>query len=344
MGFLMNNMVLSSNSSFKEAIKLLDENGHGFLAVTDEENRLIGILTDGDVRRAILNDKSDLHEIINKIPVTMRAGVSRKKVFYELKKLYRKHMPIVDEQGFLKDVVILDESEFDLKPNWVVIMAGGLGSRLGTLTKDTPKPMLPINNKPILEHIIELFVSHGFTKFMLSVNYKAQVIKEYFKDGSDFGIEVRYLEETKKLGTGGALSCINMELDAPFFVTNGDVLTSLDYEELLSFHSLNASQATMCIRQTNYQVPYGVVEIDHEANILNLREKPKLDFFINSGIYILDPLALDYVPKDEYFDLPELFNILKEQGHTTKSYEINGYWVDMGRPEDYASIKEKLEW
>ncbi len=339
----MKNMILSNNSSFKEAIRLLDKNGHGFLAVTDEQGRLIGILTDGDVRRAILNDKSELVDIINKEPVTMLEGVSKKQVFYELKKLYRKHMPIVDSCGVLKDVVILDEAEFDLKPNWVVIMAGGLGTRLGELTKDTPKPMLPVNNKPILKHIIELFVSHGFTKFMLSVNYKAHVIKDYFKDGSELGIEIKYLEETKKLGTGGALSCIDIELDAPFFVTNGDVLTSMDYEELLNFHKLSASQATMCIRESSYQIPYGVVEIDQGNNILNLHEKPVSNFFINTGVYVLNPRVLDYVPHDEFFNLPELFSILREQGHSTKSYEINDYWVDMGRPEDYALIKEKLE-
>lgn len=339
----MKNLILSKSSSFKEAIKLLDMNGHGFLAVTDEAGKLIGILTDGDVRRAILDDKTELLDIINKEPVTMPEGVSRKNVFYELKKLYRKHMPIVDCNGFLKDVIILDEAEFDLKPNWVVIMAGGLGTRLGDLTKDTPKPMLPVNNKPILKHIIELFISHGFTKFMLSVNYKANVIKEYFKDGSELGIEIKYLEETKKLGTGGALSYIDVPMNDPFFVTNGDVLTSLDYEDLLKYHKDSLSQATMCIRESSHQIPYGVVELDEEKNILNLHEKPVSKFFINTGVYVLNPDVLDYVPHNEFFDLPDLFSILRKNNYVTKSYETGDYWVDMGHPEDYALIKDKLE-
>ena len=338
----MKNMILSDQSSFKEAIKILDQNGHGFLAVTNKNNQLIGILTDGDVRRAILNDKTELLDIINKNPVTMLYGVTKKQVLYELKKLYRKHMPIVDKKGILKDVVILDEAEFDLKPNWVVIMAGGLGTRLGELTKDIPKPMLPVNNQPILKHIIDQFVAHGFTKFMLSVNYKAQVIKDYFKDGSEFGIQITYLEETKKLGTGGALSCINIDLKEPFFVTNGDVLASLDYETLLNYHYSTNSLATMCIRKSSYQVPYGVIDIDESNNILGLNEKPIYQFFINTGVYVLDPKVLSYVPRDEFFDLPELFRILNVKGFSTKSYEIKDYWVDMGRPEDYASIQKKL--
>lgn len=339
----MKNMILSNNSSFKEAIRLLDKNGHGFLAVTDEQGKLIGILTDGDVRRAILNDQSELVDIINKKPVTMLEGVSKKKVFYELKKLYRKHMPIVDDSGVLKDVFILDEDEFNLKPNWVVIMAGGLGTRLGELTKDTPKPMLPVNNKPILKHIIEMFISHGFTRFMLSVNYKANVIKDYFKDGSELGIEIKYLEETKKLGTGGALSHINIPINDPIFVTNGDVLTSLDYEELLTYHNRSGSQATMCIRESSYQIPYGVVEVDSEQNILNLCEKPVSKFFINTGVYVLNPNVLSYIPDNEFFNLPDLFGILQQKKYVTKSFEMSDYWVDMGHPEDYALIKEKLE-
>ena len=252
-------------------------------------------------------------------------------------------MPIVDSDGILKDVIVLDDSEFNLKPNWVVIMAGGLGTRLGELTKDTPKPMLKVGVKPMLEHIIDMFVSHGFTKFMLSVNFKAEIIKDHFKNGSDFGIEVRYLEEKKRLGTGGALSLIDIEVNEPFFVTNGDVLSSLDYEELLDFHNKENSDATMCTRKDSYQIPYGVIDIDNENNIVTMKEKPCIEFFINTGIYALDPKVLKYIPKGKFFDLPSLFDILKSNHQTTKSFEITDYWVDMGKPSDYEAINKKME-
>lgn len=338
----MKHLVLSETATFKEAIQLLDTNGNGFLAITNDSGQLVGILTDGDIRRAILNNKTELSEIINTSPMTMEEGQSRKNIILKLKELHRKHMPIVDKNMILKDVVVLDEEEFNLKPNWVVIMAGGLGTRLGELTKDTPKPMLKVGVKPMIEHIIDMFVAHGFTKFILSVNYKAEVIKEYFQDGSKFGIEVKYLEEKKRLGTGGALSLINFKLDEPFFVTNGDVLSSLDYEKLLAYHKEQQSTATMCIRKDSYQIPYGVIEVDDESNIVAMKEKPIKEFFINTGIYVLAPEVLSYVPEDEFFDMPRLFDVLKDDKKTIKSFEITDYWVDMGRPSDYEKIKEDL--
>lgn len=339
----MKNMILTENSTFKDAIKILDQNGNGFLAIVDENQKLIGILTDGDIRRAILDNKTNLLDIINQDPMTMDSGLTKQNIIHRLKELHRKHMPIIDQDGILHDVITLDDEEFDLKPNWVVIMAGGLGTRLGELTKNTPKPMLEVGNKPMLEHIIEMFVSHGFTKFMLSVNFKSEIIKEYFKDGQDLGIEVKYLEETKRLGTGGALSLIDLDLDEPFFVTNGDVITSIDYEKLLDYHKENISSGTMCVRKSSYQIPYGVIELDNKNNILDLKEKPKYDFFINTGIYVLSPEVLKYVPKDEFFDLPSLFKLLNKEGHVNKSYEISDYWIDMGQLDDYMSIKNKLE-
>lgn len=338
-----NTLLLENNTTFKDAIAVLDKNGNGFLALVNKSNKLIGILTDGDIRRAILDSKTELLDIINKNPMTMNVEDSREKIVHKLKKLHRRHMPIIDQDSILQDVVILDDEEFDLKSNWVVIMAGGLGTRLGELTKNVPKPMLEVGNKPMLEHIIEMFVSHGFTKFMISVNYKAEMIKEHFKDGQDLGIEVRYLEETKKLGTGGALSLIDLDLDEPFFVTNGDVITSIDYERLLDYHKENTSSATMCVKKSSYQIPYGVIELDHKNNIVDLKEKPKYEFFINTGIYVFNPEVLKYIPEDSFFDLPDLFKILNEKNHVKKSYEISDYWIDMGQPEDYKNIINKMK-
>jgi len=338
-----NRLVLNSETKFNDAIKLLDLNGNGVLPVVDDNEKLLGLITDGDIRKAILNNNLDLEHIINKNPHKLHVDTSKNQIVNYLKKIHRRHIPLVDDENKFIRVFTLDEIDFNLKPNWVVIMAGGLGTRLGELTKDTPKPMLKVGTKPMIEHIIDMFVSHGFTKFMFSVNYKAEVIKEYFGDGSKFGIEVKYLEEKKRLGTGGALSLIDIELDEPFFVTNGDVLSSLDYEKLLACHKEQNAMATMCIRKDSYQIPYGVIEVDEANNIKAMKEKPVKEFFINTGIYVLNPQVLSYVPKDEFFDLPSLFDVLNIEGENTKSFEITDYWIDMGKPSDYEKIKEKYE-
>ncbi|KLD99965.1 nucleotidyltransferase family protein [Aliarcobacter butzleri] len=336
-------LILTDRTDFKDAVKKLDKNGNGVLPVVDINDNLLGLITDGDIRKAILNNNLDLEHIINKNPYKLNMNSSKKQIINYLKKVHRRHLPLVDDKNKFIKIFTLDEIEFNFKSNWVVIMAGGLGTRLGELTKDIPKPMLKVGAKPMIEHIIDMFVSHGFTKFMLSVNYKAEVIKEYFKDGSKFGIEVRYLEEKKRLGTGGALSLIDVELNEPFFVTNGDVLSSLDYEELLSYHKEQNSIATMCIRKDTYQIPYGVIEIDEKNNIKAMKEKPIKDFFINTGIYVLNSEVLNYVPKDEFFDLPTLFDVLKRENKSTKAFEITDYWIDMGKPSDYEKIKEKYD-
>lgn len=337
-----NKLILNNETNFNDAINLLDLNGNGVLPVVDEEQKLLGLITDGDIRKAILNNHLDLEHIINKNPHKLHVDTSKNQVINYLKKIHRRHIPLVDDENKFIRVFTLDEIDFNLKPNWVVIMAGGLGTRLGELTKHTPKPMLKVGAKPMVEHIIDMFVSHGFTKFMLSVNYKAEVIKDYFGDGSKFGIEVKYLEEKKRLGTGGALSLIDIELNEAFFVTNGDVLSSLDYEKLLSYHKEQNATATMCIRKDNYQIPYGVIEVDNENNIKAMKEKPIKEFFINTGIYVLNPEVLNYVPKDEFFDLPSLFRVLKEEDKSTKSFEITDYWIDMGKPSDYEKIQKDL--
>jgi len=339
----MKNLILSQKASFKEAIKVLDKNGNGFLAIVDESNKLIGILTDGDIRRAILDNKTELSHIINKTPETMPESSSRFSVINQLKKSHKKHMPIIDNNGILKDVIVLSDSEFNLKPNWVVIMAGGLGTRLGELTKNIPKPMLEVGGKPMLLHIMELFVSHGFTKFFISVNFKAEIIKSYFKDGRDFGLKIVYLEETKRLGTGGALGLIQQDIEHPLFVTNGDIITSIDYDDMLNYHKRNNSNATMAIRKSTYQIPYGVIEIDANNNICSLTEKPEHSYYVNTGTYIVNPETLSLVPKNEFYDLPRIFEQLQKNNKVTKSYEITQYWIDMGKPEDYDEIKRKFD-
>ena len=338
----MKNLIISNDKSFIDAVQLLNDNGNGFLAIVDKHNKLIGILTDGDIRRALLGNKTELLEIINRQPLTMPADSNRKDVLLKLKETYNKHMPLVDNNNYLKDVVILQDEDFNLKPNWVVIMAGGIGSRLGGLTRNVPKSMLRVGNKPLLEHIINNFTSQGYVNFLISVNYKSNIIKKHFGDGTKYGARIQYIEESDKLGTAGSLSLIDFALEDPFFVINGDVLTSLNFKKFHEFHVLNESNATMCIKKHKYRIPYGVLNIDDNNNIISIDEKPQFDYLVNTGIYMFNPEILKYFPKTQYFDMPTLFEVLREDNLQIKSFEYNDYWMDMGYPDDYISLNKKV--
>jgi dTDP-glucose pyrophosphorylase len=331
---MINTFVLNSESTFEMAIEAIDKGGVGFVAVVDESDSLIGILTDGDIRRAFLKKNYNLKEIINTTPETMSESSSQQEIIARLKFLHRRHMPLVNSEGLLHGVFSLDDIEFITRENPVVIMAGGLGSRLGELTKDTPQPMLTVGKQPMLQHLIELFREQGFRKFIICVNYKRDVIQKYFQDGTKFGVKIDYIEENKRLGTAGALSLIKSGLDVPFFVINADVLTNLDLVQLLTFHKENNNLATMCVREFQIQIPYGVVNCNANGELVSLEEKPHIKFDINAGVYLLDPSVQAFIPDNEFFDMPSLFDCLLSQKIKASVYEIQDYWLDIGRKED----------
>jgi len=201
--------ILKDDSTLYDVLRILDSNGNGFLPIVNDEDQLLGIITDGDLRRGILNKTIELEAIINKSPITAKYGTSHVVIKKQLREIHRRQMPVVDENNKLIEIVVLDEFEFVPKDNWVVIMAGGLGSRLGELTRDTPKPMLNVGGKSILQGIIEHFKSQGFCKFVLCLNYKAEIIEDYFQNGDWMDVEIKYTKEQKRLGTAGALSLID---------------------------------------------------------------------------------------------------------------------------------------
>ena len=241
--------ILKEDSTLEEAILMLDSLGLGFLPIVDDAQKLLGILTDGDIRRAILSKKTELRDIMNTNPHTVTDETPYKKVIQTLRSIHRRHMPVVNAEGKFLKVISLDDIEFNVRKNKVVIMAGGVGSRLGDLTKETPKPMLEVGGVPLLEQLIQSFSDYGFSEFLISVNFKADVICDYFGDGQNFGVNIEYLREKEKLGTGGSLSLIKEKPEEPLIVINGDVLTSLDYGDLLRFHEENQAFGTMCIKE-----------------------------------------------------------------------------------------------
>lgn len=335
-------ITLDNCTTFKDAIRKLDEFGTGFLACIDDDNKLVGIITDGDVRRAILNNETELDKIINKNPHIMIEGATKDEIVARLKALHRRHMPIVDSDNRLKSIFFFDDIDFNNLNNTVVIMAGGLGTRLGDLTKDLPKPMIELDGKPILQHIIELFRDQGFCKFLICLNYKKEVIKDYFGSGRLFGVTISYIEETKRLGTAGALSLIQEKFTDSFFLVNGDVITSMDFRKLLDFHTMSKSDATMCVRKYTHQVPYGVVNIEGSA-IASLEEKPNLDFYINSGIYVLSQEAIDLIPASTFFDMTDLFKLINQKEMRASAYKCDNYWIDIGIKEQLDKAKFDME-
>ncbi len=223
--------------------------------------------------------------------------------------------------------------------NPVILMAGGLGSRLKPLTDECPKPMLSIGGRPILETILMNFIEHGFHQFYIAVNYKSDVITRYFGDGQRYGVEIQYLYESERMGTVGALSLLPEIPKMPFFVMNSDLLTSVNFTQMLAFHEENKSIATMGIRKHYHQIPYGVLNLD-QHRITRLIEKPIEDYFVNAGIYILSPNALDFMPKNCFYDMPDLFNSMIRENQTTCAFPLRDYWLDIGKIEDFERANQ----
>lgn len=331
-------VLVSPQTPIRDAIQKLDASALQIILVVDGNNRLLGTVTDGDIRRGILKGiplTNPVEGIMNPQPNVARADESRENILAVMKRKGFHHMPLVNEQGILVGLGTLDELiHTRSRENWVVLMAGGLGSRLGPLTADCPKPMLKVGNKPLLETILENFIEYSFHRFYLSVNYKADVVKSYFGDGSRWGVEIRYLHEDQRLGTAGALNLLPEKPREPLLVMNGDVLTKVNFSHLLDFHIKSGATATMCVREHDFQVPYGVVKID-KNRIVEIVEKPVQRFFVNAGIYAFTPDALDAIAPNAFFDMPTLFQKLIGEGRETVVFPIMEYWLDIGHMADY---------
>jgi NDP-sugar pyrophosphorylase family protein len=248
-------------------------------------------------------------------------------------------VPVVDHGHHVVGLEIMENLlSPSTRDNLVVIMAGGLGSRLRPMTNDCPKPMLKVGGKPILETILETFLQHGFREFCFAVNYKAEMISDYFGDGGKHDCFIEYLHENEPLGTAGALSLLATLPVQPVIVMNGDVLTKVDFKCLLDFHGRNNSQATMCVREYDIQVPYGVVQVD-QHRLEGIEEKPVHKFFVNAGIYVLQPEVLKMIPRNKHCDMPTLFKRVLEEGHETSVFPVREYWLDLGKIEDFNRAK-----
>lgn len=334
------NLLVSLDSPLVHAIRIIDSGGGQIAIVVDDDGHLLGTITDADVRKALLGGW-DFHtepcgRFMSDQPISLDIASSKADRFEVMRRRHIRQLPLVDNVGRVADVVLLmDMMGPDPRSNPVVIMAGGLGTRLAPLTHHHPKPLLKVGEKPILETIIEQFVAHGFGNFFLSVNYKAKMIMDHFGDGSRWNVDIRYLLESECLGTAGALSLLPRGIDNDVVVMNGDILTKIDFCRLLNFHESHESSITMAVKDCVLTVPYGVVVIDEHGVVNTFQEKPSHRFFINAGIYVLAPGVLRHVPKDQYFDMPGLIDAAKRHNMKTSAFPIHEYWMDIGLPKDF---------
>jgi len=338
-------LLLQETSSIKEALKIIDEGALQIALVIDENEKLLGTLTDGDIRRGLLDGlklESSIKTIIFKTPTVCKLDDTKEKIIEIAVSKKRHQVPIVDNDGKLVGIEEIDELlKPQTKTNKVVLMVGGLGTRLRPLTDNTPKPMLKVGNKPILETIIGNFKKYGFVNIVLCVSYKAEIIEEYFKDGSEFGVHIEYVHENKRMGTAGALSLVREKLNEPFFVMNGDLLTNINFENMMQYHLQNSSVATMGVREYDFQVPYGVVNVEGE-NILCIEEKPVHKFFVSGGVYVLSSDVLKFIPDNEFYDMPTLFEKVIEEKMKSLSFPIHEYWLDIGRIEEFEKANNEF--
>ena len=339
-------ILLSTTATIKEALSIIDSGAVRIALVVDKNERLIGTLTDGDIRRGLLQNltlEDSIESIIFRNPTVCNILDNKEDILKVAldKEIYQ--IPIVNNEGKLVGLRGVDEL---LKPNQkenkVVLMVGGLGTRLRPLTDNIPKPMLKVGDKPILETIILNFKKYGFINIVLSVSYKADIIESYFGDGSILGVNIEYIHEDKRMGTAGALSLMKDKFHKPFFVMNGDLLTNINFENMMNYHLNNSAIATMGVREYDFQVPYGVVNVNG-IDILSIQEKPIHNFFVSGGVYILDPKVLGFIPNNEFYDMPTLFENLIANGLKSVSFPIREYWLDIGRIEEYHKANSEYK-
>ncbi|MCI5116448.1 MAG: CBS domain-containing protein [Candidatus Electrothrix sp. AW2] len=337
-------VLVDTKLSLLDAIKVLDESALQILLVVDESNTLLGTVTDGDIRRAILRGvilETPVVNAMNTSPITLEAGAGRDVAMSLMRNNSIHCVPVVDQ--LFRVVGLETETRLlwrDVEETTVVIMAGGLGMRLRPLTESVPKPMLQVNGTPMLEHIMSRLAEQGFRRFCLSVNYRSEIIKDYFGDGKSRGVDITYIEEEKPLGTGGALSLLPASnISERIIVMNGDLLTTLNFRQLLDFHDDQRGVATMAVRDYSIRVPYGVVQTDGEK-FVDLVEKPAHSYFVNSGIYVVNSECLKFVPDDVFFDLPDLFKLLRKRDKRVIIFPVREEWVDIGSLRDYKLVNK----
>ena len=333
-------------ATLEEAIATMDRSALRIALIVDGERHLLGTLTDGDVRRALLKHvplSAPVDQVMCKSPQVAQKDWSPERILAVMERTQLLQLPVVNEQGLVIGLEtlhgLLDKR---LISNPVFLMAGGFGTRLHPLTNDCPKPMLKVGDKPILELILESFIKAGFHRFFISTHYLPEMVRDHFGNGERWGVSINYTHEETPLGTGGALGLLPQdEINEPIFVMNGDLLTTLNYRELLEFHKEHNGVATMSVRKHEYQVPYGVIQSDGHL-IRSMVEKPVQKFFVNAGVYVLSPELVKRVKPGTPLDMPTLLEEAIANGEQVTMFPVHEYWLDIGRMEDFHKAQVEI--
>lgn len=335
-------VLISPAASVRDAVRAIDAGGIEIALVVDSAGRLLGAVTDGDIRRGLLAGNAldqPVELVMNAKPRTITRLQPEDDALKIMRRVSIRQVPVVDDDGFVVGLHWQDDLQ---KPGvddvWVVLMAGGQGMRLRPLTEGLPKPMIPVGGRPLLETIVRNFRAQGYRRFFMAVNYMGEVIREHFGDGHKLGVEIEYLVEDRRMGTAGALSLLPRRPTDPVIVMNGDLLTTVNFRQLVDFHREHGARATMCVREYTQQVPYGVVQTVG-SRLTSIVEKPTQTYFVNAGIYVVDPSALVLLPERAAFDMPQLFDAITGSGSMAGAFPIHEYWLDIGRLEDLERAK-----
>lgn len=339
-------ILVSPNTSIREVLRIIELNSSRIAIVVNQDHTILGVVTDGDIRRALLRGlslKAEVQNVMNTNPLVMSDDVSHEEILLLAKSRGILALPVTENGKFKTLVSLYGTEEHQAIENPVFIIAGGFGTRLRPLTDNCPKPMLPINQTPLLEIIIKSFIRHGFVNFYISTHYLANVVTDYFGDGSSLGVNIQYVHESEPLGTGGALGLLPAELiKSSFIMVNGDILTNLNWRRLLDFHNKSGGIATMCLRKYEYSVPYGVVE-SLDGRVTQMIEKPTQYFDINAGVYAVSPELLCQIKANEAIDMPTILEKNIDAGNHISVFPIHESWIDVGGKDDLLRAEQQLK-
>ena len=338
--------LISPTEEIGKAIKKLDTSAMQILLVVDETRNLLGTITDGDVRRALLNGfrfQDCVKDIMHQKPVIVSEKTDLSRTLELMRSHKLRQLPITNNIGSVVGLHVWDELiSVPKRNNFCMIMAGGFGRRLHPLTANFPKPLLKVAGKPILERIIDQAKESGFVNILLSINFKGELIQEYFGDGSNFGVNISYVKESEPLGTAGSLGLLKEIPDLPVIITNGDVLADVKFSDVLEFHNSNMASATMVIHHYDWQHPFGVVELNG-IEIESIEEKPVKRTNVNSGIYVLNPEVIGDIKRNKYCDMPDVFKNLMKSDRKVVAFPMHEDWLDLGCHADLSKADTKFK-
>lgn len=344
----LNSFIGNESLSIVDAMGKIDENSKGILFIVNENKRLIGSVTDGDIRRWLMNSgelSASVVSAMNKMPKSLGIAETQDATRV-MKEKSITAIPLLTNDGEIADIVLLDEGfqekKGDLSSVSVVVMAGGKGTRLYPYTKILPKPLVPIGDTPIVERIINYYTDFGIKSFYMTVNYKKAMIRSFF-DEVEKNYTIKYVEENKPLGTCGSVKLITDKFDCPLFITNCDALILADYYDIYQYHLKSGNDITMVSALKNFQVPYGVIHTGYNGILESIEEKPQLSYFINTGMYIINPDTIQLIPDDTMFHMTHLVEIVMKQGGKVGTYPVSeDSFLDMGELDEMKRMEEKL--